>query len=497
MRERRLDTVRQKLTARRAANTGAAWTTWRRRRSSATCSSASFRSRRSAGATTRIPSKGRRNFLKMMGASLALAGLTACTRQPTEHIMPYVRQPEELIPGRPLFYATAMTLNGVAQGVLAESHEGRPTKIEGNPEHPATLGACDVFSQASVLSALRSRPLAGAHASTARSGPGAISSAQLRPMLAAQQRGNGGAGIRILTETVTSPTMAAQFAAIQKLYPQAKWHQWEPAGAHIGARRRAAGVRRAGQYVLRSSQTRKSIVSLDSDFLGSGPGEPALCAAVRGAAARARRQHRHEPAVRRRADADADRHEGGPSPAAARGRRRRVRLGAGDRRWAWPTVRSRARTATSTSGSAPIARDLQLHKGASLVIAGDHQPPIVHALAHVMNASLGNVGQDGVLYGADRSQPGRSARLAAGSGEGSGCGRRRTAADCRRQSGLQRAGRTGDARPHPEGASSGCTSASRRRNLAKSASGICPKRTSSKRGAMRARSTARSLSSSR
>ena len=97
------------------------------------------------------PGEGRRNFLKLMGASLALAGLTACTRQPTEHIMPYVRQPEELIPGRPLFYATATTLNGVANGVLAESHEGRPTKIEGNPEHPATLGACDAFSQASVL----------------------------------------------------------------------------------------------------------------------------------------------------------------------------------------------------------------------------------------------------------------------------------------------------------------------------------------------------------
>src|SRR5579872_2009385 len=93
----------------------------------------------------------RRHFLKLMGASLALAGLTGCTRQPTEHIVPYVRQPEELIPGRPLFFATAYTLGGVANGVLAESHEGRPTKIEGNPEHPATLGACDPCSQASVL----------------------------------------------------------------------------------------------------------------------------------------------------------------------------------------------------------------------------------------------------------------------------------------------------------------------------------------------------------
>ena len=79
------------------------------------------------------PVEGRRNFLKLMGASLALAGMTACTRQPTEHIMPYVRQPEDLIPGRPLFFATATTLNGVANGVLVESHEGRPTKMEGNP----------------------------------------------------------------------------------------------------------------------------------------------------------------------------------------------------------------------------------------------------------------------------------------------------------------------------------------------------------------------------
>src|SRR5438270_9687079 len=93
----------------------------------------------------------RRTFLKLMGASLALAGVTACTRQPAEKIVPYVRQPEELIPGRPLFYATAMPLGGIATGLLVESHEGRPTKVEGNPDHPASLGACDAFSQAAIL----------------------------------------------------------------------------------------------------------------------------------------------------------------------------------------------------------------------------------------------------------------------------------------------------------------------------------------------------------
>src|SRR6266849_2115379 len=94
---------------------------------------------------------GRRKFLKLMGASFALAGLTACTRQPTEYIAPYVRQPEELVPGNPVFFATAMPIDGFATGLIVESHEGRPTKIEGNRDHPASLGATDVFSQASVL----------------------------------------------------------------------------------------------------------------------------------------------------------------------------------------------------------------------------------------------------------------------------------------------------------------------------------------------------------
>src|SRR5437773_6011099 len=94
---------------------------------------------------------GRRKFLKLMGASFALAGLTACTRQPAEYIAPYVRQPEELVPGKPVFFATAMPLDGFATGLIVESHEGRPTKIEGNKDHPASLGATDVFSQASVL----------------------------------------------------------------------------------------------------------------------------------------------------------------------------------------------------------------------------------------------------------------------------------------------------------------------------------------------------------
>ena len=94
----------------------------------------------------------RRSALKLMAASAALAGLTACTKLPTEKIVPYAQQqPEDFVPGKPLFYATAMPLAGYATGLLVESHMGRPTKVEGNPSHPASLGAANVFAQASVL----------------------------------------------------------------------------------------------------------------------------------------------------------------------------------------------------------------------------------------------------------------------------------------------------------------------------------------------------------
>src|SRR5215218_3870590 len=93
----------------------------------------------------------RRNFVKVMGASLALAGLSGCVIQPPEKIVPYVTSPEGQLPGKPLFLATAMSLGGIATGVLAKAYEGRPVKIEGNPDHPGSRGATDVLAQASIL----------------------------------------------------------------------------------------------------------------------------------------------------------------------------------------------------------------------------------------------------------------------------------------------------------------------------------------------------------
>src|SRR5450755_1656065 len=172
---------------------------------------------------------GRRNFIKLMGASLALAGLSACTRQPTELITPYIRQPEELVPGRPMFFATAMPLGASATGLLVESHEGRPTKVEGNPDHPSQ-GACDVYSQASVLGLYdpdRSQALTlDGEIRSWGSFLGAMQQA------IALQKAKQGAGLRILTETVTSPTMADQIKNLLVAFPAAKWHQWEPVGTH-------------------------------------------------------------------------------------------------------------------------------------------------------------------------------------------------------------------------------------------------------------------------
>ena len=335
------------------------------------------------------PVAGRRNFLKLMGASMALAGLTACTRQPTEHIMPYVRQPEELIPGRPLFFATATTLGGVATGILAESHEGRPTKIEGNPDHPASLGACDAFSQASVLQ------LYDPDRSQAITLEGEIRSwgaflGTLRDALG-PQKGKGGAGIRILTETVTSPSMAAQLAAIQKLYPAAKWHQWEPAGPHSA---RAAASLAFGEpvntyYNLANANV---IVSLDSDFLASGAGNLRYARQFA-----ARRRVNDEKAAMNRLYVV----EPMPTPTGTKADHR-LPLRAGDiEEFAWALATSLGIANGPKKGEngdvykwiPGIAKDLKTNQGACLVIAGECQPPMVHALAHIINEKLGNVGK--------------------------------------------------------------------------------------------------------
>src|SRR5918911_311026 len=207
---------------------------------------------------------GRRTFLKLMGASLALAGLTNCVYQPPEMIVPYVRQPEQEVPGKPLFFATAMSLSGVATGLLAKSNEGRPTKLEGNPDHPASRGATDHFAQASLLALYdpdRSQTLT--YRDEIR--PWTEFLAKIREALD-EQRGKQGAGLRFLTETVTSPTLAAQLKGVLTAFPQAKWHQYEPAGRALVNAGAQLAFGQPVNTIYRFDQA-KRILSIDSDFL--------------------------------------------------------------------------------------------------------------------------------------------------------------------------------------------------------------------------------------
>jgi MoCo/4Fe-4S cofactor protein with predicted Tat translocation signal len=332
---------------------------------------------------------GRRGFLKLMSASLALAGVSACTVQPTELIVPYVRQPEEMVPGKPQYFATAMALGGVATGLLVESHEGRPTKIEGNPDHPGSLGATDVFAQGSVLTLYDpDRSQAVLQLGEIRPWTGFITA--VKSALQGQSASKG-AGLRILTETVSSPTLAAQIQSVLAVYPEAKWIQWE---ALPRDHARAGGRLAFGEYVapLHDFTNADVVLSLDADFLAAdGP-----------ANLRAARQF----SSRRRAEAAGDQLNRLYVAEAAHS----VTGGKADHRLPIKSsqVEAFARAVAARvgvagiSGTAPagaeqmvdaVAQDLQAHRGRGLVLAGDAQPPAVHALAHAMNAALGNSGQ--------------------------------------------------------------------------------------------------------
>jgi MoCo/4Fe-4S cofactor protein with predicted Tat translocation signal len=330
----------------------------------------------------------RRNFLKVMGASLALAGLTGCSGQPPEKILPYVRQPEELIPGQPLFYASAMTLGGYATGVLIENHEGRPTKIEGNPDHPASLGSSDVWLQASILDLYdpdRSQVITrfGTRIST---WDAFLENLQTE---LDDQRSAQGAGLRILTGLITSPTLASQLEAILAEFPQAKWHQYEPAGrdqVRAGARL-AFGEEVETVYNLANAEV---ILSLDANFLGEGPGHIRYARDF----SDKRRVWSGQTTQTRLYVA-----ENTPSITGAKADHRlplrasQMELFARAVAQAVGVEAGGVELADQADWIAAVANDLQEHRGTSLVIAGDQQPAVVHALAHAINEALGNVGQ--------------------------------------------------------------------------------------------------------
>src|ERR1700744_6171737 len=218
---------------------------------------------RQAGANEWVDSVSRRGFMKVMGASFALAGLAGCTKQPDEPIFPYVKQPEDLVLGKPNYFATAHPFPTGAIPVLVKSEAFRPIKVDGNPEHPMSKGKTDPFTQASLLDLYdpdRSQhPMLRGEAS---------SWPVFQETFANAVAGTkDGTGVYFLSETITSPTLAAQWKAVAAKYPQAKLAQYEPANGDVGraASKAAFGDYYDTQYKLDDAGV---ILALDADFLG-------------------------------------------------------------------------------------------------------------------------------------------------------------------------------------------------------------------------------------
>ncbi|MFZ0738217.1 MAG: TAT-variant-translocated molybdopterin oxidoreductase [Candidatus Acidiferrales bacterium] len=331
---------------------------------------------------------GRRDILKLMAASAALSGLSACTKLPVEKIVPYVRPPEEIIPGKPLFYATSMPTGNGAIGLLVESNMGRPTKIEGNSVHPASLGATNITAQASVLT------LYDPDRSPVVVREGRISDWAAFLTALGNVRGDWeekkGGGLRILTDGSTSPTLAAQMRALLEKYPNAKWYAHEPYGPYNQREGAKLAFGRNVNSVYHFDQA-DVIASLDADFLYDG------ATSVRYARefADRRRIENAQSNMNRlyvvestptNTGAMAD-HRLALRASEVGGFARALAAALGLEGYAG------AETKVPATWLAALARDMQKHRGASLVLAGDAQPPAVHALAHAMNQALGNAGK--------------------------------------------------------------------------------------------------------
>jgi Fe-S-cluster-containing dehydrogenase component len=330
----------------------------------------------------------RRRFAQLLGASVALASGSGCAREVPEKIVPYVQQPPEVTPGVAGVYATSSMLDGYATGLLVESHEGRPTKVEGNPEHPASLGAAGVFEQALVLQVYDPHRARGP-----RRGADPVDWRVVLDRLG-EPRGDGGAGLRVLLEPTSSPVTHALLARARVRHPELRvtFHAPTASRAPIDGARAALGRALQPQHDLRGVQV---LVALDADPLGTMPFhlrharhfadrrrgagirlyavEPLL--GVTGAMADNRLRcagHNVSHVAAALAIAIGGLPEGTARACAALAGATEER----ERRWA-----------------NAVARDLRSRpRGTTLVMAGERQPAAVHALAIAMNELLGNVG---------------------------------------------------------------------------------------------------------
>ena len=320
----------------------------------------------------------RRGFLKLMGASVALAGLAGCTKQPDEPIYPYVKQPEDLVLGKPNYFATALPFVTGAVPLLVKSDQYRPIKIDGNPEHPYNQGASDPFTQGALLDLYD--PDRSQHVLyRGENREWAEFAQELRLKVAASKDGTG---IYFLSSTITSPTLARQWKAAQEKYPKATLVQYDPAIAGTSFE--------AGSSPVYSLTDADVIVSLDADFL-SGAAFPGFHKLVR------------EYAERRKLPEKLNRLYAIESTPTTTGLKAEHRLGL--RASEIPAFAAELAKAVGVTGVvapsyawtyeqkkflAALAKDLKAHAGKSVVIPGLYQDVSVAALAQAINNALGN-----------------------------------------------------------------------------------------------------------
>lgn len=334
----------------------------------------------------------RRDFLKLMAASLALAGINGCSRAPEEKIVPTVKIPDQM-PHQSFQYATAMPMSGGAIGVLVTSRDGRPLKIEGNPAHPASLGSTDIFAQAAILDLYdpdRSRFVK--HQQQVSSWSDFLTAFSARSRDHSARKGQG---LRVLSPPILSPTLEWQRQQLQMTWPEAKWHVYEPINDDY---ERAGTMLACGEDVRPRCHFEQAqvIVAIDADFLGSGPGKVRY---ARDFMNRRKTYLAHQEPTSSRLYCV----ESTPSLTGA----------VADHRWPLApddlirftqTLAHKLGLEISLSASdelpglpsnfwTTLVADLKSAGQRALVAAGYSQPAAVHALVHAINHHLGNLNQ--------------------------------------------------------------------------------------------------------
>jgi MoCo/4Fe-4S cofactor protein with predicted Tat translocation signal len=333
----------------------------------------------------------RRNVLKLMSASFGLAGLTAC-RRPVEHILPNAKGVEDYIHGRPVFYNTAMSLGGAAVGLMAETNDGRPTKLEGNPAHPFSQGRTKAYHQAAVLSLYDPD-----RTPNVRNGDRNPSFDEFRSYVAKLRPTLGtGANLRILSETVNSPSLSAVRKHLLTRFPAARWVEYDAVQTNETA---------MNAVPLHAFDKADVVVALDSDFLGLDSTTPinARKFAARRAQAEAGSMNRLYVIESQMSLTGGAADHRLPAKSADIGRIASAilnQLSAGASLTGIGTG-NREQDAFIRA----LAKDLSAARGRSIVVTGPRQPAAVHALVHQLNQTLDNIGQTVTYQRTERTRP--------------------------------------------------------------------------------------------